>query len=328
MLCGTLQRALARAGACHTCVGTASSGACMASELMPPPAHRDLEAEAEPKLRPGPVAPLAGTLGLDALDVPVGLPVGLPDPLDGLDAFGAVLAAPCVRPPLGIVNAFSDVPDDMFGPSFWLDGPAGELEGGSAPPPAFPSVCSAPVSMAGAGLRRGDGAPLGRPKAQAVPQLLAAKASCESITEHFTNSFDAGADAVERACASAAAAPLPPLPPCSPSHSETSSSPRRTLDSGRVLSPNSSSNPSPNPSIMSAAAQPEPMQEDACLQDLTLLDPEAQRAAGVSAPAPTGIRCARPSHWHGGGLRVCMHECGACEGMRACSASVRAQPDT
>ena len=280
---------------CHADARRPPPRQALARELMPPPAHRDLEAEAEPKLRPGPVTALAGTPGLDALDVPDGLPVGLPDPLDGLDAFGAVLAPPCVRPPLGIVNAFSDVPDDMFGPSFWLDGPAGELEGCSAPPPAFPSVCSAPVGMAGAVLRRGDGAPLGRPKAQAVPQLLAAKASCESITEHFTNPFEAGAGAAERACAGAAAALLPPLPPCSRSQSEASSSPRRMLDSGRVLSPNSSSNPSPNPSIMSAAAQqpePEPMQEDACLQGLTLLDPEAQQAAGLSAAAPTGIRCA------------------------------------
>lgn len=252
---------------------------------------RDLEAErgldggAEP-LSEMPY-PSPSLEALEALSPPLAA-VPLGDMALSLNPGGSMVG------PHGVVNAFGDVPDDLFGASFWLDTP--EFVGGPAPASAmFPSVCSAPVG----GARLGAAAVLG------------AKGSCDSITEHYESLFEPLAgDAFERACErGAVAAPLPPLPPRSRSVSDAGSSPSRSPDGpSPILSPNPSTgslhpaglgaNPVTIPSgnskraeiseaIEGGAGELEPMQEEGMheeiLQALSLLDRDVPDLAAVQS---------------------------------------------
>ncbi|KAK9837248.1 hypothetical protein WJX81_001385 [Elliptochloris bilobata] len=203
------------------------------------------------------------------------------EPLAAMESLSPALSPP-LHPsqspslgPHGVANAFCDVPDDLFGASFWLDGPGG-ADFGPAPAAAaaaFPSVCSAPV----------PGCAVPRRGGPAADGMGTAKPSCESITEHFDLPFMPdmlAVDGFERICAAATASmpsplptPLPPRPPRSSSHSDAGSSPRRSsLDASPV--------PSTNPSaplgmgVGAGAGELEPMQEEG-LQTLTLFDADA-----------------------------------------------------
>lgn len=287
----------------------------------PPPAARDLEAEwaagaaADRDPNPGPrdleaewaadaAAEQPALEALEALDagVSLGLGLGFKEP-----------SAPASLGPAAVVNVFSDVPDDLFGAPFWLDGPAGDF--GQPPPAAFPSVCSAPVPSS---YHNPNPNPSPDHGGKAGSPLGPARGSCESIIEEHAlplglnpNMRASSGGPFERAfAAGAGAAALPPLPPRSRTASDSSSSPRRSLDLGGASLAGSACLP-PAHSLGSAgsnthpaeaggqaaAGELVPMQEEG-LQALTLLDGEAPLAAPAAAPAPGQensaelIRCA------------------------------------